>query len=94
MQSSKIASLIYHVSKNRGEALEFSRFSESNPLSSDSSNKDKSKPKVVFVKSQSEVKVISDSEKILSQRLRSLRLWTLQSLRPPSLRLMSKQIKL
>ncbi|WJX24547.1 hypothetical protein P8452_13641 [Trifolium repens] len=54
MKRSKIASLIYHVSRNRGEGLGFSRFKD-NPLSSKSSNIDKSKPKVVFVKSQSEV---------------------------------------
>jgi hypothetical protein len=63
MQRSKIASLIYHVSRNRDEGLGFSRFSKSNPLSSNSSNKDTSKPKAVFVKSKSEVQNVSDSEK-------------------------------
>ena len=54
MQRGKIASLIFHVSRNRGEGLGFSRFKD-DPLSSKSSNIDKSKPKAVFVKSQSEV---------------------------------------
>ncbi|WJX62100.1 hypothetical protein P8452_47132 [Trifolium repens] len=62
MQRSKIASLIYHVSRNRGEGLGFSRFKD-NPLFSKPSNIDKTKPKAVFVKSQSEVKSASDSEK-------------------------------
>ncbi|KAK2382366.1 putative mitochondrial protein [Trifolium repens] len=62
MQRSKIASLIYHVSRNRGEGLGFSRFKD-NPLFSKPSNIDKTKPNAVFVKSQSEVKSASDSEK-------------------------------
>jgi hypothetical protein len=61
MQRSKIASLIYHVSRNRGEGLGFSRFKD-NPLFSKPSNIDKTKPKAIFVKSQSEVKSVSDSE--------------------------------
>jgi hypothetical protein len=62
MQRSKIASLIYHVSRNRGEGLGFSHFKD-NPLFYKSSIIDKTKPKAVFVKSQSEVKSISNSEK-------------------------------
>ncbi|KAK2375014.1 gag-protease polyprotein [Trifolium repens] len=61
MQRSKIASLIYHVSRNRGEGLGFSRFKD-NPLFSKPFNTDKTKPKAIFVKSQSEVKNVSDSE--------------------------------
>ena len=61
MQRSKIASLIYHVSRNRGEGLGFSRFKD-NSLFSKPSNIDKTKPKAIFVKSQSEVKSVSDSE--------------------------------
>jgi hypothetical protein len=62
MKRSKIASLIYHVSRNRGEGLGFSHFKD-NPLLSKSSNTDKAKPKAVFVKSQSEVLDIPNSEK-------------------------------
>ncbi|KAK2451195.1 hypothetical protein QL285_010266 [Trifolium repens] len=50
MKRSKIASLIYHVSRNKGESLGFSHFKD-NPLLSKSSNTDKAKPKAVFVKS-------------------------------------------
>ncbi|KAK2381034.1 hypothetical protein QL285_068675 [Trifolium repens] len=62
MQRSKIASLIYHVSRNRGEGLGFSRFKD-NPLFSKPSNIDKTKPKAVFVKSQSEAMNVSVSDK-------------------------------
>ncbi|KAK2450263.1 hypothetical protein QL285_009391 [Trifolium repens] len=64
MKRSKIASLIYHVSRNRGEGLGFSRFKD-NPLFSKPSKSDNSKPKVVFVKSQSEAIVIPEPEKII-----------------------------
>ena len=64
MKRSKIASLIYHVSRNRGEGLEFSRFKD-NPLFSKPSKSDNSKPKAVFVKSQSEAIVIPEPEKII-----------------------------
>ncbi|WJX45885.1 hypothetical protein P8452_32733 [Trifolium repens] len=64
MKRSKIASLIYHVSRNRGEGLGFSHFKD-NPLLSKPSNIDKAKPKAVFVKSQSEVSDIPDSEKLI-----------------------------
>ncbi|WJX67641.1 25S rRNA (cytosine(2870)-C(5))-methyltransferase [Trifolium repens] len=64
MKRSKIASLIYHVSRNRGEGLGFSPFKD-NPLLSKPSNIDKPKPKAVFVKSQSEVLDIPDSEKLI-----------------------------
>ncbi|KAK2352348.1 gag-protease polyprotein [Trifolium repens] len=69
MQRSKIASLIYHVSRNRGEGLRYSRFKD-NPLFSKPSNSDKTKPKAVFVKSQSEVKVIPDSEKTIESKVK------------------------
>jgi hypothetical protein len=62
MKRSKLASLIYHVSRNRGEGLGFSRFKD-NPLFSKPSNIDKTKPKAVFVKSQSEVQSESASNK-------------------------------
>ncbi|WJX39795.1 25S rRNA (cytosine(2870)-C(5))-methyltransferase [Trifolium repens] len=62
MKRSKIASLIYHVSRNRGEGLGFSRFKE-NPLFSKPSKSDNSKTKAVFVKSQSEAIVIPEPEK-------------------------------
>ncbi|KAK2369536.1 putative mitochondrial protein [Trifolium repens] len=64
MKRSKIASLIYHVSRNRGEGLGFSRFKD-NPLFSKPSKSDNSKPKAVFVKSQSEAIVIPEPEKII-----------------------------
>ncbi|KAK2450192.1 hypothetical protein QL285_009322 [Trifolium repens] len=64
MKRSKIASLIYHVSRNRGEGLGFSRIKD-NPLLSKPSNNDNSKPKAVFVKSQSEAMVISEPEKLI-----------------------------
>ncbi|KAK2443928.1 bromodomain-containing protein [Trifolium repens] len=62
MKRSKIASLIYHVSRNRGEGLGFLHFKH-NPLFSKPSNVDKTKPKAVFVKSQSEVLNESASDK-------------------------------
>ncbi|WJX62105.1 25S rRNA (cytosine(2870)-C(5))-methyltransferase [Trifolium repens] len=61
MKRSKIASLIYHVSRSRGEGLGFSRFKD-NPLFSKPSNSDDVKPKAVFVKSQSEAIVIPGNE--------------------------------
>ena len=64
MKRSKIASLIYHVSRNRGEGLGFSRFKD-NPLFSKPSKSDNSKPKAVFVKSQSEAIGIPEPEKII-----------------------------
>ncbi|WJX52128.1 hypothetical protein P8452_38270 [Trifolium repens] len=64
MKRSKIASLIYHVSRNRGEGLGFSRFKD-NPLFSKPSKSDNSKPKAVFVKSQSEAIGIPELEKII-----------------------------
>ena len=64
MKRSKIASLIYHVSRNRGEGLGFSRFKD-NPLFSKPSKSDNSKPKTVLVKSQSEAIVIPEPEKII-----------------------------
>ncbi|KAK2382406.1 putative mitochondrial protein [Trifolium repens] len=64
MKRSKIASLIYHVSRNRGEGLGFSRFKD-NPLFSKPSKGDNSKPKAVFVKSQSEAISIPEPEKII-----------------------------
>ena len=54
--------MIYHVSRNRGEGLGFSRFKD-NPLFSKPSNVDKTKPKAVFVKSQSEVQNESASDR-------------------------------
>ncbi|WJX28632.1 25S rRNA (cytosine(2870)-C(5))-methyltransferase [Trifolium repens] len=64
MKRSKIASLIYHVSRNRGEGLGFSRFKD-NPLFSKPSKNDNSKPKAVFVKSQSEAISIPEPKKII-----------------------------
>ncbi|KAK2401718.1 putative mitochondrial protein [Trifolium repens] len=64
MKRSKIASLIYHVSRNRGEGLGFSRFKD-NPLFSKPSKSDNSKPKAVFVKSQSEAIGIPEPKKII-----------------------------
>ncbi|KAK2432209.1 gag-protease polyprotein [Trifolium repens] len=69
MQRSKIASLIFHVSRNIGEGLGFSHFKE-NPLFSKPSKIDKEKPKAVFVKSQSVVTDIPDSEKIIESEIK------------------------
>jgi hypothetical protein len=60
MQRSKIDSLIFYVSRNRGDGLGFSRFNGNNPSPSVCFNKNSSKPKAVFVKSKSEDQGVSD----------------------------------
>ncbi|WJX61935.1 25S rRNA (cytosine(2870)-C(5))-methyltransferase [Trifolium repens] len=62
MKRSKIASLIYHVSRNRGEGLGYSRFNENNPLQASCTNKTSSDPKVIFVQGNSENLDISEPE--------------------------------
>ncbi|KAK2456470.1 gag-protease polyprotein [Trifolium repens] len=64
LKRSKIASLIYHVSRNRGEGLVFSRFKNDSFFSKPSKEK-KKKTKTIFVKSQSEALNKSASEKTL-----------------------------
>jgi hypothetical protein len=60
MKRSKIASLIYHVSRNRGEGFGYSRFNETNPLQASCVSKTSSDPKVIFVQGKSENLDISE----------------------------------
>jgi hypothetical protein len=62
MQRSKIASLIFHVSRNSGEGLGYSRFNENNPSQSACLSKTSSDPKVTFVKGRSEDLDISEPD--------------------------------
>jgi hypothetical protein len=61
MKRSKIASLIYHVSRNRGEDIGYSLLNNgNNPLQFVRLSKTPSKPKITFVKGRSENLDISE----------------------------------
>jgi hypothetical protein len=60
MKRSKIASLIYHVSRNKGDGLGYSQFNENNPLNSVCISKTPSDPKVIFVNGRTEDLDISE----------------------------------